>query len=107
MLAFPGGFVEFGETAEEALAREVHEELNLNISAPRYLTSVPNDYLYANVLYKTTDLYFQCALEDISCMRAQDDMGAVLLLRPEAIDPTQLAFSSARVALQRFLALHK
>ncbi len=104
MLDFPGGFVEFDETAEDALAREVHEEFNINISSPVYLVSFPNDYRYAGVLYKTTDLYFICNVDDISSIKAMDDVADFLWVAPEAVDPGQLAFASGRNAFRRFLA---
>jgi ADP-ribose pyrophosphatase YjhB (NUDIX family) len=103
MLDFPGGFVEFDETAEEALAREVQEELNIRVSSSTYLTSVPNDYWFSGVLYKTTDLYFVCEIEDISSIKAMDDVAGFLLTAPEDIEQRQLAFTSGRIALQRLL----
>ena len=103
MLDFPGGFVEFDETAENALAREVHEELNIEISSPVYLASFPNTYRYADVLYKTTDLFFICHVDDISSINAMDDVADYLLLAPEEVDLGQLAFASGRNALQWFL----
>ncbi len=103
MLDFPGGFIEFDETAEQALAREVEEELNIKISSATYLTSVPNDYIYADVLYKTTDLYFICGVEDISNLKAMDDVAGFRLALPEEIDPQCLAFESGKKALQCLL----
>lgn len=44
MWEFPGGKVEFGESHEEALRREMSEELNLDISVGRKLTCVSFDY---------------------------------------------------------------
>ena len=41
---FPGGKVEQGETPEEAIVREIHEELNARISVQRFLTQVEHDY---------------------------------------------------------------
>jgi 8-oxo-dGTP diphosphatase len=35
--ALPGGFVEYGETTEQAVVREVHEETNLNCSIVRLI----------------------------------------------------------------------
>ncbi|MFM8332276.1 MAG: NUDIX hydrolase [Candidatus Methylumidiphilus sp.] len=103
MLDMPGGFIEFGETAEEALAREVLEEVNIAIADPVYLTSAPNDYLYADVLYKTTDPFFVCKVEDISTLKAGDDVADYRLIAPTEIDPQQLAFTSGRIALAKLL----
>ena len=41
---FPGGKVETGETPEQALAREIREELAADISVDDYLTTVEYDY---------------------------------------------------------------
>ena len=41
---FPGGKVETGETPEQALAREIREELAVDISVDKYLTTVEYEY---------------------------------------------------------------
>ena len=41
---FPGGKIEAGETAEEALVREIHEELDADITVDQYITTVEYDY---------------------------------------------------------------
>ena len=41
---FPGGKVEPGETSEEALKREIREELDAEIAVDKYLTTVEWDY---------------------------------------------------------------
>ena len=41
---FPGGKIEAGERPEQALAREIHEELTVDISVDEYLTTVEYDY---------------------------------------------------------------
>lgn len=41
---FPGGKVELGETYEQALARELREELDAEITVDRFLSTVEFDY---------------------------------------------------------------
>lgn len=41
---FPGGKIEASESPEEALVREIREELEADISVDRYLTTVEYDY---------------------------------------------------------------
>lgn len=41
---FPGGKIEAGETPEQALAREIREELAVDITVDKYLTTVEYNY---------------------------------------------------------------
>lgn len=41
---FPGGKIEEGETREEALVREIKEELDSDIIVDKYLMTVEHDY---------------------------------------------------------------
>lgn len=59
---FPGGKVEQGETPEEAIVREIHEELNARISVQRFLTQVEHDYPTFHLSMKC----FICTLNDPS-----------------------------------------
>ena len=59
---FPGGKVEQGETPEQAIIREIHEELNARISVREYLTQVEHDYPTFHLSMKC----FICTLDDPS-----------------------------------------
>ena len=41
---FPGGKVDAGETPEQALVREIHEEMNASVAIERYLCTAEHDY---------------------------------------------------------------
>jgi 8-oxo-dGTP pyrophosphatase MutT (NUDIX family) len=79
-LDLPGGFVNVMESAEEALLREIREELNCEISEYSYLRSYPNRYLFGGLVYFTTDLVYQCTLHDTATLSASDDVSAIEFL---------------------------
>ena len=103
-LDLPGGFIDPGETAEAALAREIEEELNLKVAAMEYFMSMPNRYLYRQVLYATLDLAFVCRVDDFSGMRPMDDIADVVHLPLGQIDLSRFGFESVKTILTRFLA---
>ncbi len=66
MLDLPGGFVDKHETAEEALAREIKEEvgLNLKVDCSQYFFSTINLYFYKGIEYHTLDFFYLIKLEE-------------------------------------------
>lgn len=60
MFEFPGGKVEIGETSEQALIREIHEELGVSIKIEEFLMNV--NYKYPTFLLDMD--CFICSLND-------------------------------------------
>jgi NADH pyrophosphatase NudC (nudix superfamily) len=99
----PGGFADPGESAEEALRREVREEVGLEVTAARYVGSYPNTYDYMGVRYSTMDLGFACQVQDSSRAQAcESDIEAVLFKRPGEIDLRYFAFRSLARLVERW-----
>ena len=76
MLDLPGGFVDPMEPAENAVRREIKEELDLSVTSMNYLGSFPNTYLYGGIVYFTCDLVFEVEVETLQGIHAMDDVDA-------------------------------
>jgi NAD+ diphosphatase len=101
-LALPGGFVDYAESLEAALIRELQEELNLTVTAPSYLCSNWERYPTRDVLYFITVAFFVIKAMDLSTITARDDVASYQLVRPGDMDFTQLAFDTDRAALDEY-----
>ncbi len=95
----PGGFVDPDESAEQALERELVEEIGVKPIPYRYLTSFPNTYPYQNVVYKTCDLVFHVELEPNAKVRADDDVESLEWVPLAEITTEQFAFDSTKRAI--------
>ena len=103
MLDLPGGFVDPGETAEEAVRREIKEELRIEIHSLHYLFSFPNKYLYKGIEYDTLDLIFLVQWEEPPEIKAADDLEDVLWVGHTEIEYDKIGFESLRRAVRRYL----
>lgn len=65
-MGIPGGKIEKGESQEEALIREIKEELELDINNLEYLTTVDYDYtkfhltMYCFICEIWRNIEFEC-----------------------------------------------
>lgn len=99
----PGGFVESMESAEEAVRREVSEELGISVTNMEFLASFPNEYVFEGISYFTCDLAFVCRVSDLSGLRPSDDVADVLVLYPKEIDLDTISFPSIKNILKYYL----
>ncbi|MBC7003670.1 NUDIX domain-containing protein [Photobacterium sp. BZF1] len=100
MLDFPGGFVDYDESLEQALYRELQEELGFQPNNIHYMGSASNTYVYRGIEYKTCDAFFHITLDNKPKMQANDDVAAIRWVKKNEISPDEFAFDSARIALK-------
>lgn len=108
-LDLPGGFVDPKESAEEALSREIREEIGIEVNAAKlkYFGSYPNVYEYKGVVYQVCDLFFYSRVDSPPTDFDQREVQAVSLMSPGEIPHDRIAFPSVRACLVRFLEIHK
>ena len=102
-LDLPGGFVDPGETTEQALHREIQEELGVNITHCQYFASAPNTYPYRGVKYPTCDNAFQCQIDHPECIQATDDISDAQFIAPNDIIVKDFGMRSIQKIVAQFL----
>lgn len=102
MLGIPGGFVDPGENAEEALKREVLEEVGLHVTKLTYVISRPNEYLYRGIHLPVLDFFYiaEVATGEITNSDGEITSWIWTDLSDAVLD--QLAFESNRQALRYY-----
>jgi len=103
MLDLPGGFVDILESAEDALRREILEELNLEVDSSSYMTSFPNTYLYDGITYFTLDMAFACTVKDIDSISISDEISEVVFFYPDEIDTDYIGLDSIRMIVSQYI----
>jgi NAD+ diphosphatase len=96
----PGGFIDVGETAENAVKREIMEETNLDVISLKYLFSIPNIYVYSGFEVHTVDLFFKCNVDDFSNLKAQDDVSDLKFIALDKLNPDDFGLLSIRKGVE-------
>ena len=106
MLDFPGGFMDYNESATETVIREIKEELYFDLAKNeiRFFSSYPNQYLYKNILYHTLDLGFIVTLEKnrISSFNEQE-IESIIWIKKNEIAMNEIAFESTKKFISDYL----
>lgn len=87
-----------------ALAREVSEEVNLEVTSFEYLCSLPNDYTYQGITSTVADVFFTCQVRTFDTLKIEPSEVVETLLRdPTETELSQMAFASNRKAIEIYL----
>lgn len=103
----PGGFVDENESAEEALKREIMEELNAKANDARYLFSLPNEYEFSGMTIPTLDLFFSCKLENTTNLQASDDVESCFFVKLSELNPDFFGLKSIKKGVSIFIEQNK
>ncbi len=95
----PGGFIEAGETAEQAARRETREELGIDVRLERVLGIYPD--VYGPDRRPSLNIYYVARMRgDRPAVHAGDDAAAFAWFPLRAL-PRRMAFRNNRLALRQ------
>jgi len=104
MLDLPGGFLNYNESAEQGIIREIYEEIGAEVKNLKYFASQPNTYLYKDVTYHTCDICFTGKVANLDSFEPSDEIPALALLSPSEIEIDKIAFPSLQKMVTSYLA---
>lgn len=102
----PGGFVEFNENMEEALKREIREELNIEIKDYKYFGSYPGYYPYRGFIYRPLAFIYSSilTLKQTKKLKPADDISEIKFFSKNKIPWSKIAFIDVKTALKDYLS---
>ena len=106
MLDLPGGFVEPMESGENAVIREIEEELGVRVTKAEFMVSFPNEYVFSGFSVFTLDMAFICEVDNISGLVPADDVSDIEFIVPLEINKGELC-SESMVKIIDYYINHK
>jgi ADP-ribose pyrophosphatase YjhB (NUDIX family) len=97
----PGGFLEPGESLEDGVRRELHEETGLDVVVGSYLVSLPD--VYGPDGEATLNCYFECSAGEGEPQPADDVSELRWFARDELPGRDRIAFENGPAAIEAWL----
>ena len=95
---------DMGETVEDGMKREIQEETGLTVTEVRYLFSIPNQYLYSDMLIHTIDMFYEIHVGHDVKPVADDDAAALQWIPLAEVNPKDFGLKSISKGVERYLA---
>ncbi len=95
----PGGFIDEHETAEQAIVREIKEELNVDTITAEYLFSLPNEYDYSGWTLPTLDMFFKVKIKNEENIIPADDVAGIKFISISKLMPEHFGLKSIKNAI--------
>lgn len=99
----PGGFVNTRESMEQAIRREIKEELGINLNNFHYLFSLPDRYLYKGLNYYILGFFFRIKMKRPKIF-PRDDIIEARFFTKDKIPFGKIAFENIKIGLKRYLS---
>lgn len=99
----PGGFIDEYESAEQAVIREIKEELGVEIEKAAYQYSLPNEYLYSGWTTPTLDLFYLYEASGDFRPVPADDVADCFFVPVAKLDASRFGLKSVRRAVEIFI----
>lgn len=103
----PAGFVDGLETFEEALKREMKEEIGIDISNYQYFKSYSGEYENKRATKYYLTAMFIIQINDETVINIGDDAGEYKFVDPENINYDEISFESTKQALRDYINSQK
>ncbi len=102
----PGGFLDFKETVEESLKREIKEEINLRIKINQfnYLGSFTDRYFYKGINYQTVCFIFYTKISKNLSLKPKDDVSEIKFFPKNNLPWEKIAFPGIKNALRKYIS---